>query len=45
MKKEKKEFKDMDIDPDGRRHLKGFGKNRRKRLTKKTLELLAKKFD
>ncbi len=31
---------------DGKRRLKStFGKHRRKRLTKKTLELLAKKFD
>jgi len=45
MKREKKEFKDLDIDPDGKRRMKGFGKGRRKRLTKKTLELLAKKFD
>lgn len=45
MKKEKKQFKDLDIDPDGKRRLKGFGKKGRKRLTKRTLELLAKKFD
>lgn len=45
MKKEKKELRDLDIDPDGKRRLKGFGKGRRKRLTKRTLELLAKKFD
>jgi hypothetical protein len=45
-KKEKKEYKDLDVDIDGKRRFKSdFGKNRRKRLTKKTLELLAKKFD
>ena len=46
MKQENKQIKDMNIDADGKRILKNsFGKSRRKRLTKRTLELLAKKFD
>lgn len=46
MKREKRQFKDLDIDLESKKRSKaGQGKHRRRRLTKKILELLAKKFD
>jgi hypothetical protein len=43
----KNDTKELDFDFDGkRRNSKGFGgRQKRRRLTKKTLELLSKKFD
>jgi len=42
----KNDLKELDFDFDGkRRNSKAFGRQKRRRLTKKTLELLSKKFD
>jgi hypothetical protein len=45
LKREKKDFKDLDVFIDGKKKKFRSSKSQKKRMTQKMLELLSKKFD